>query len=95
MTVFMAIPLVQSSEALDEAVLSNVALEDRYHLQADKGWLIDYKGTSIDLSNHLGVTGQEPGVASPVGPTMIVSVSIYYGRGPAEMWEWIKKRLEQ
>lgn len=96
MAIYMAVPLTPSSSALDEAVIKNIASEsDRYQLQSERGWLIKFDGTSVELSNHLGITGQGPGEKSSVGSAIIVPVSAYFGRGPTDMWEWIKTRLEQ
>jgi hypothetical protein len=96
MAIYMAVPLAPTSSALDDAVKQNIASEsDRYQLQSERGWLIKFDGTSVELSYHLGITGQEKGTKSPVGSAIIVPVSSYFGRGPADMWEWLKTRLEQ
>lgn len=95
MAIYIAIPLLDSSIFLNAAVESSIPEADRHKLQADRGWLIRYNGTSIELSDKIGITGQTPGETSRVGPTIIVPVSTYYGRGPAEMWEWLKTRIEQ
>lgn len=95
MAVYIAVPLTATSDALNNAVKLHIAVADRYHLQNNRGWLIKYDGTSIELSNHIELTGQQPGEASPIGSAMIVPVSTYYGRGPGDMWEWLKTRLEQ
>ena len=94
MSVFLAAPLAQNAKNLASAVKASVAEDDRYALPNDMGWLISFKGTTIELSNHIGITGQEKGVSSPVGSTMIVSIGTYFGRGSADMWEWLKTRFE-
>lgn len=91
----MVIPLTTTSAALNSAVELHIAPLDRYQLQNDRGWLIKFDGTSIELSNHIKLTGQTPGEPSPLGSAIIVPVTTYYGRGPGDMWEWIKTRLEQ
>lgn len=96
MAIYIAVPLTSSSQALNEAVEKSIASPvDRYKLQSDRGWLIKFDGTSVELSNHIGLTGQEQGHPSPIGSAIIVPVSTYYGRGPGDMWEWLKTRLEQ
>ena len=96
MAIYIAVPLTQSSTALDAAVVKTiVAASDRYKLQSDRGWLIKFDGTSVELSKHIGLTGQAEGETSPIGSAIIVPVSAYYGRGPTDMWEWLKTRLEQ
>lgn len=94
MAIYIAIPLAKSSEALNNVVEEHIAQEDRYHLQDDRGWLIRYKGTSVELSNYIELTGQNAGDPSPAGSAIIVPVTTYYGRGPGEMWEWLKTRIE-
>lgn len=96
MAIYIAVPLAPTSDALNDAVMRSIeSASDRYQLQANRGWLIRFSGTSVELSNHIGITGQEQGVPSTVGPAIIVPVSAYYGRGPTDMWEWLKTRLEQ
>lgn len=95
MAIYIAVPLIPTSEPLNVAVEKNIVQADRFKLQNERGWLIKYDGTSVELSNFLGLTGQEQGVPSPMGSAIIVPVSTYYGRGPGEMWEWLKTRLEQ
>lgn len=95
MPIYIAIPLAPSSEALDKAVEEHINQpSDRYKLQSERGWLIKFDGTTIELSNHIGLTGQEKGIPSPVGQAIIVPVTGYYGRGPMDMWEWLKVRFE-
>lgn len=96
MPIYIAVPLTLSSSALDDAVEQRItSVTDRYKLQADRGWLIKFEGTTVELSDHIGLTGQEKGNPSPIGSAIIVPVSGYYGRGPTDMWEWLKVRLEQ
>lgn len=95
MAIYIAVPLTQTSSALNDAIVNNISSSDCYKLQSDRGWLIKFDGTSIELSNHIGLTGQAQGEASSIGSAIIVPFSAYYGRGPTDMWEWIKTRLEQ
>jgi len=95
MPIYLAIPLTADSSALNRAVSTNIAEANRHKLQAERGWLIKFDYTSIELSNHLGITGQAPGISSPVGASMVTPISSYYGRGPNYMWEWLKTRFEQ
>lgn len=99
MAIYIVVPLTSTSTDLNTAVKSAIPQEeDRYQLQAERGWLIKFDGTSIELSNKIGVTGQAQGAQSPIGPAgpaIIVPVPTYYGRGPGEMWEWLKTRIEK
>ena len=96
MPIYIAVPLTPDSAALNAAVEKFIpSATDRYKLQSDRGWLIKFSGTTVELSNHLELTGQEAGHASPIGSAIIVPVSGYYGRGPTDMWEWLKTRFEE
>ena len=96
MPIFLAIPLTTDSSPLNKAVETTIVeTSDRYKLQADRGWLIKYEGTTTELSNFLGITGQAPGVTPAVMSAMVIPISGYFGRGPVDMWEWLKIRLEQ
>ncbi len=77
---------------LKASVEKHIAKEDRYKLQNDAGWLIRFSGTTVELSNALEITGPAP--ATPIGSTVVVLMSGYYGRGPTDMWEWLKTRFE-
>ena len=96
MAIYIAVPLTASSDPLNNAVESSIASPtDRYKLQAERGWLIKFDGTSVELSNHIGLTGRKQGETSLIGSAIIIPVSGYYGRGPTDMWEWLKTRLER
>jgi hypothetical protein len=95
MAIYIAVPLIPNSTALNDAVEKNIAISDRHKLQSERGWLIKYDGTSVELSNRIEITGQQEGTQSPVGAAIVVPVSSYYGRGSSEMWEWLKTRLEK
>ena len=97
MAIYIAVPLSpETISAFNAAVEQHISSSaDRYKLQADRGWLIKFDGTTVELSNHIGLTGQPTGVPPQLGSAIIVPVSGYYGRGPTDMWEWLKTRLEQ
>ena len=95
MPVFIAVPLTQSTQTLNAAVTRIIVEADRYKLQQDRGWLIQFSGTTVELSNKLEITGQPPGTPSPIGSAIVCPITSYYGRGSNEMWEWLKTRFEQ
>lgn len=94
MPIYLAIPLQPESHYLDDAVGAAIDAINRHQLQANRGWLIKFDGTSIELSNAIGITGQAPGEHSPVGSAIVSPISGYYGRGSTDMWEWLKTRFE-
>lgn len=96
MAIYIVTPLTNSSTALNKAVEDTILLaSDKYKLQSDRGWLISFEGTTVELSNHIGLTGQPQGETSPIGSAIVIPVTAYYGRGPSDMWEWLKTRLEK
>lgn len=95
MQIFLVVPLTTSTAAINAAVERGIDQRNRYHLQEDKGWLVGFDGTTIEVSNHLGITGQEKGTPNLVGSAIVVPVTTYYGRGSTDMWEWLKTRLER
>jgi len=96
MPIFLAIPLKAEGSALNSAVETTITdAANRYKLPDDRGWLIKFEGTTTELSNFIGITGQSAGVVSAVGAAMVIPISGYFGRGPTDMWEWLKVRLEQ
>lgn len=94
MAIYLLNPLIADPTPINNAVEKVIEATDRYRLQANKGWLIAYSGTSVELSNHIGLTGQPEGSPN-LGSAIIVPFSSYYGRGPTEMWEWLKTRFER
>ncbi len=95
MPIYQITPLQNNHAALQSAVEGAFAASDRHKLQNDMGWLVRHSGTTTEVSNHLGLTGQPQGERSPIGSAMVTLVSSYYGRGPADMWEWLKTRFER
>lgn len=94
MPIFQLTPLQGNHEALQSAVEAAFAPGDRYPLQRNMGWLVRFAGTTVEVSQEVGITGQLPGEKSPVGSTMVTLIGGYYGRGPNDMWEWLKTRFE-
>lgn len=94
MPIYQVTPLASNAEKVGAAVEGKFQKGSFYRLPGESGWFITYPGTSVELSNDLGITGQQEGEKSTVGPTLVCSIGAYYGRGPMEMWEWMQTRLE-
>ena len=94
MSVFLITPLANNVDRVDEVVSRGLSERDRFKLAGQGGWLVSFPGTSIELSNLLGITGQPEGTAPALASVLITSVGAYYGRGSADMWEWLKTRFE-
>jgi hypothetical protein len=85
MAIFAILP-TRASPAL-EAEIRRVFPDDSLQV-ANGDWLISYPGTAVKLSEALGVTDGKNGSA------IILQISSYYGRAPANIWDWIKAKLE-
>jgi hypothetical protein len=94
MAIFLITPLANNVEKVDEVVSARLPERDTFKLAGRGGWLVSFPGTSIELSNSLGITGQPEGTAPSVASVLVTSVGAYYGRGSADMWEWLKTRFE-
>lgn len=53
-----------------------------------------HPGTSVEVSNALGLTSADPDFKPTIGSAMVTLVGSYYGRGATTMWEWLKTRFE-
>ena len=57
-------------------------------------WAVSFSGTSIELSEKLGISGSRSTPDSNLGSAMVTAVSTYWGRAPTDVWEWVKQRME-
>lgn len=93
MSIFLITPLAHNGEALAGAIASTFPAKDFFTLMNDAGWFVDFHGTSIELSARIGITAG--GSDKPrLGSALVTPITSYYGRGPADMWEWLKTRFE-
>lgn len=95
MPIYLLTPLGDNTDALRAAVDSKIPEADRFELQSRRGWFISYEGTTVELSNLIGITSTKEGFVPSLGSAMVTSVSSYYGRGQTSMWEWLKTRIER
>lgn len=94
MPVFVIIPLANNAAALRTAMATALTQSDVLELQNSAGFLVRYEGTSVELSNAIGLTSADKNAPSTTGSALVCSMGSYYGRGPTTMWEWIQTRLE-
>lgn len=47
-------------------------------------WLVNYDGTSKQLSDEIGITDGK------LGSTIVLNISGYWGRANRDIWEWLK-----
>jgi hypothetical protein len=93
MPIFQVTPLSNNAVALSQAVRAKLGAE-ALELQSQTGWLVNFKGTTVELSHLLGVTNADNTGIFPLGSVLVTSVGSYYGRGPTQMWDWLKTRVE-
>lgn len=94
MPIFLVTPLAKNYSPIRQAVAEKVSAGEWMELQNQAGLLVSFKGTSVELSNLIGITHPEHGKPSTTGSAMVTTVNSYYGRGPTDMWEWLKTRFE-
>lgn len=96
MSVYLLTPLAENVEqagALVQDRLGN-GKGDFFELPNGRGWLISFRGTSVELSNLLGITGFPEGGSPTLTSVLITAVNSYYGRAGSDLWEWLKVRFE-
>jgi hypothetical protein len=82
MALFVIIPTVQNTKALDAAIMERF---DKKCYKLPRGeWLAAYDGTSKQLSDDLKISAGEIGVSA-----VILAFSGYFGRANKDIWEWI------
>lgn len=85
MAVFLIIPTKQPNSL--KQVIEDKFPDDHYELPMGE-LAVSFNGTSRTLSDMLGVSDGSTGHA------VIVNVSSYYGRAPADFWEWLNLKME-
>lgn len=86
MAVFAVVCLSDSSEQLEQAIRG--AGFEYLRLPSDN-FLVQYSGTTKDLSDRLGVSEGTSGNA------IVMPVKSYYGRAEATVWEWLEAHWDK
>lgn len=97
MAIFLVTPLSNNLELIKAALnaqKSETREVDYFELQNGAGLLYADSGTTLEVSNKIGITQPEASV-KPLGAALVTRVSSYYGIGSTIMWEWMKSRMEQ
>jgi hypothetical protein len=94
MPVFLITPLSHNADQVGEAVKRAIPADHHHELQGRAGWLVTHPGTSVEVSQLLGISSQDPEAKLTVGSALVTLVGSYYGRGATTMWEWLKTRFE-
>jgi hypothetical protein len=93
MTVFAVVSLRSfPSDAIQQALDENYAGQ---YLKVDEGhWLLtEASGTSMAVSEKLGLTGPSNQDKPPPSVAIVYNISGYFGRAPAPVWEWLKSNF--
>jgi hypothetical protein len=86
MPLFLVAALGDSAKAIDAAVRET--FPEKHYKIDDTKWFVNAKlATAKALSDQLGITSDVPDQAKSTG--VVVSIRGYFGRGPADLWEWI------
>lgn len=59
-----------------------------YQVPNNTAWFVVFKGTTVELSERLGLTSGKSGSG------VVIPVNNYYGRASKDMWEWLASRME-
>lgn len=91
MAIYLVTP-ISDPISLAREVKERVSTGDFYFLPGKSGSVfVSFKGTTKELSDMLGITANQD---ERVSTGVVLPVTNYYGRGPTDMWEWIKVRME-
>lgn len=77
----------KGADRVREAV-TNFPDNSYYELRPDT-WLVSYEGTTRKLAEDLGI------IQGVNGSGLVAPISGYSGRGPSDMWEWLKVKWPQ
>ena len=94
MAIFLVTPLSNNAAQVAAAIAKALPAEDVYEVQNRAGWLVSHSGTTVELSNLIGITSADKEVKPTLGSAMVTSVGSYFGMGSTAMWEWLKSRIE-
>lgn len=90
---FLVLPLGGNDDQISAAIAAKSL--DMFWVQDRRGFLVSFSGTTVELSNAIGITSMDPEAQSTLGPAMVVVITSYYGLAGTTMWEWMKTRLER
>lgn len=85
----MGIFLVTATEDSDkvEASVKRHFQGENYHVPNNTAWFVNFKGTTIELSEKLEIT------SGLCGSGIVIPVNNYYGRTSKDVWEWLASRM--
>lgn len=95
MPIYLVVPLTVDSSKLDAAVSEKIKEESRYPLQSKRGWLVQFPGTTVELSHTIGISHPDRQEKPATDSALVTPVPNYFGRGPTDMWEWLSTRIEK
>ena len=81
--IYVVIPVEDNSKTSLEVTIQEAKLST-YKGYVPNVFLVDFKGTSLELCEKLGIG--DPGLITG----LVVPLSGYYGYARADFWQWIK-----
>jgi hypothetical protein len=85
-TVFFVTALTEAPK-VRARLHSLIPADDRYELADDK-WMVAHDGTARELAESLGIRGGD----EMIGNGLALPVTMYSGRAPSGLWEWLAKK---
>lgn len=79
---------VSSPEKMGPAIMAAFP-DDCFELKNGE-WLVSAKGTAKEVSDKIGISA-DPAL---IGSAIVFGMEGYFGRSPANIWDWIKSKLE-
>jgi hypothetical protein len=99
MPIYLIVPLTPMSSSeplkLDEAIESVIESKDRYQLPFQRGWLVHFPGTTIEVSNLIGISRADKTETAKTEPALVTMVPSYYGRASTDVWDWLFTRMDK
>ncbi len=95
MPIYIVVPLTYDSSRLDAAVSLKFDEQTRFQLQHVRGWLVQHPGTTVEVSNYIGISNTDRTIPPETDSAIVTPVTSYYGRGPTDMWEWLSNRMDK
>jgi hypothetical protein len=86
MALFLIIALKDSAKRVGPEIEEK--FPSKHYKIDDTKWFVQSKlPTAKAVSDYVGITSDDPKASESTG--IVVNVKGYFGRGPADMWEWI------
>ena len=83
------VALQEGATSVEERLRELASGSAEYYKVSPTEFLVSLDGTTKEVSDKLGITVEDKAVG------IVVAISNYYGRAPADVWEWLKREMER